>query len=270
MSWKHILVYVDEGCEGSLTLAASLAKKHGAALTACHVVSPLEPAVYGSSSMFGTLADKHNQLMLQKAEHWQGVVQSTSKKHALPIHWRQLAGRVVDTLATELMYYDLLVTSSDSEGLFAPILGGALIASGCPALITPRHWKTDELGEHVLVAWEPDIVANHAVFAALPLLQKASSVGLIHLQQESVESAEESAVERIKQRLSEHGVNASAHVVPKGGRSTAQALKAHFDTSDADLLVLGCYGHRRIHEWFFGGVTQDLLMKLPMPLLLTH
>jgi len=38
----------------------------------------------------------------------------------------------------------------------------------------------------------------------------------------------------------------------------------------ADLIVSGAYGHSRVREWLFGGVTQDLLNSTPIPCLLSH
>jgi nucleotide-binding universal stress UspA family protein len=38
----------------------------------------------------------------------------------------------------------------------------------------------------------------------------------------------------------------------------------------ADLVVMGCYGHSRIREQVFGGVTRALLAALPAPILMTH
>ena len=38
----------------------------------------------------------------------------------------------------------------------------------------------------------------------------------------------------------------------------------------ADLLVAGAYGHGRLREWAFGGVTRDLLAYAPICCLMSH
>ena len=38
----------------------------------------------------------------------------------------------------------------------------------------------------------------------------------------------------------------------------------------ADLVVAGGYGHARLREWAFGGVTRDLLARCPKCCLLSH
>jgi nucleotide-binding universal stress UspA family protein len=39
---------------------------------------------------------------------------------------------------------------------------------------------------------------------------------------------------------------------------------------NADLVVAGGYGHSRLGEWIFGGVTHELLAKSPVCCLLSH
>jgi nucleotide-binding universal stress UspA family protein len=38
----------------------------------------------------------------------------------------------------------------------------------------------------------------------------------------------------------------------------------------ADLLVTGAYGHSRLGEWMFGGVTRELLGTSPICCLMSH
>ena len=38
----------------------------------------------------------------------------------------------------------------------------------------------------------------------------------------------------------------------------------------ADLLVTGAYGHNRLNEWVFGGMTRDLLSSSPICCLMSH
>ena len=43
-----------------------------------------------------------------------------------------------------------------------------------------------------------------------------------------------------------------------------------FSAHGADLVVAGGYGHARLREWAFGGVTRDLLSRCPVCCLLSH
>ena len=47
-------------------------------------------------------------------------------------------------------------------------------------------------------------------------------------------------------------------------------LLAEADTFDADLVVMGCYGHSRLREFVFGGATRHFLHKMHTPVLMSH
>ena len=53
-------------------------------------------------------------------------------------------------------------------------------------------------------------------------------------------------------------------------RSTSEVLQQHAIAMSADLLVLGAYGHSRLREYLFGGVTQSMLDNPPMPILMAR
>jgi nucleotide-binding universal stress UspA family protein len=54
------------------------------------------------------------------------------------------------------------------------------------------------------------------------------------------------------------------------GRPHGRALLESAVAIDADLIVIGGYGHTRAAELVFGGVTNDLAAACPIPLLLSH
>ena len=39
---------------------------------------------------------------------------------------------------------------------------------------------------------------------------------------------------------------------------------------DADLIVMGGYGHTRLREWVLGGVSKTLLEHMTVPVLMSH
>ena len=46
-------------------------------------------------------------------------------------------------------------------------------------------------------------------------------------------------------------------------------LSRAFDL-DADLLVMGCYGHSRAREWVLGGTSRTVLQSMTLPVLMAH
>jgi nucleotide-binding universal stress UspA family protein len=39
---------------------------------------------------------------------------------------------------------------------------------------------------------------------------------------------------------------------------------------EADLLVMGCYGHTRLRELVFGGASRHVLAHMSPPVLMSH
>jgi nucleotide-binding universal stress UspA family protein len=56
-----------------------------------------------------------------------------------------------------------------------------------------------------------------------------------------------------------HGVKARAEVLDVGHANTAEALEEIAREIGGDLIVAGAYGHSRLREWAFGGMTRSLL-----------
>lgn len=67
--------------------------------------------------------------------------------------------------------------------------------------------------------------------------------------------------------LSRHGIRAELQELPRRG-STEETLADAVGRSGADLLVMGAYGHSRVREFLFGGVTRFFLDSEAAPVLL--
>ena len=70
--------------------------------------------------------------------------------------------------------------------------------------------------------------------------------------------------------LARHGVSISATITRRFAGSVSEGLAAIAGEKGADLIVAGGYGHGRVSEWIWGGVTRDLLGLCPLCCLLSH
>ncbi len=70
--------------------------------------------------------------------------------------------------------------------------------------------------------------------------------------------------------LEARGIEASAARTEGDGAATAEALVDLACEHAAGLLVAGAYGHSRLSEWAFGGVTRDLMRACPLCCLMSH
>jgi nucleotide-binding universal stress UspA family protein len=64
-------------------------------------------------------------------------------------------------------------------------------------------------------------------------------------------------IEDVATFLATHGITARTEVLKADDESNR--LIDFLSSANADLIVSGAYGHSRIREWVFGGVTRSLL-----------
>jgi nucleotide-binding universal stress UspA family protein len=166
---------------------------------------------------------------------------------------------------------DLVVLGRRPPGLLRdPYLqiapGDVLMGTGRPVLLVPPD-VTSVAASRVLVAWKDTLEARRAVADALPFLQRAKQVLVIEISSEADDGASLSDVEGFLRR---HGLDPAARRVPVAGASPERQLLDLVDDEGADLIVAGAYGHARLREWMFGGMTRLLLAESPVPVLFSH
>jgi len=149
------------------------------------------------------------------------------------------------------------------------LLDRALTDSGAPMLILPPGWDGGAVGQNVVIAWNGAREALRAVHDAMPFLETARRVTVFCFS--SRPSDLRASAERLVDHLSSHGV--AAHVsdwTNTGDLTAIEALFASLDTQDADLIVAGAFGHSRLYEGLFGGVSMDLIRQQSLPVLMSH
>ena len=82
---------------------------------------------------------------------------------------------------------------------------------------------------------------------------------LAEVAEDVLEAAAREHLNDVAKYLLRHGiaVNAKAILHPQG--SVSEQLINVASEEHADLIVAGAYGHSRLGQWVFGGVTQNLL-----------
>jgi nucleotide-binding universal stress UspA family protein len=267
MTYRTILVDLtaDGPVEARLDVARSLAARFEAALIGMHVMP--EPFVQlpmweggGGVYVLPEVIEAQRKVNLEAKERVRAAFDRTCG--ATPTAaWREAEGDPVRLLAAAAHASDLVVASR----------GGALgtaeqlvTATGVPVLALPPEPPRD-FGRVALVAWKGSPEATRAVHDALPFLQRAAAdrVVLCAVGEEAAASLEEAAA-----MLERHGVPVQPERVERtDGRSAGEILLAQAAAHGAGLLVMGAYGHARLRELVFGGVTRHVLHAATLPVL---
>ena len=72
------------------------------------------------------------------------------------------------------------------------------------------------------------------------------------------------------QMLVRHGVKAEVSVLARTLPRISDILARHVRDQNADLLVMGAYGHSRLREAILGGATRNMLEQTEIPVLMAH
>ena len=146
-----------------------------------------------------------------------------------------------------------------------------IFGSGHPTLIMPHTRKRAGAFalDVVAVAWDFSRPAARAVADALPLLEKAKKVHVLTVANEKVIELRRPTTEFAKY-LGRHGVDVVLDTVDAADRRIGDILESYVTSCNADMLVMGAYGHSRIREFILGGATKSMLSRPPLPIFLSH
>ena len=163
----------------------------------------------------------------------------------------------------------LLVTcplAAAGKGPLADFSAACLVDEGCPVFV-PRSGGVPP--RTIAVAWDGSKEAARAALAAEPFFAPGVDVTILSSARNlDFHDRAASAPNRLTHWLRARGIEPVIKACAESG-SVGEALLAA--ASEADLLVAGAYGHSRIAQFMFGGVTRTLLTASGGPsLLIAH
>lgn len=189
--------------------------------------------------------------------------------------WQESADEPVRAFTRAAWTADLLVLNQHDpkaetpSGVPPDFVASVLLGTGKPGLVLPYIDTEPGLAQTVLVAWKATRESARALDAALPLLQRAGQVHVVGWNEDEADDVD--ALAPALQFLQRHGVVAKAHAQQgRPPRELGEALLSRAADLQADLLVMGCYGHGRAREWALGGVTRTVLRTMTLPVLMVH
>jgi nucleotide-binding universal stress UspA family protein len=276
MSYKTILVHVDAGkrCPMRMDLAIQLARKHDAHLVGLHSLAPFEPPGYVMAEMGPAIIDAQRQIAAKELARAEAeFTRRVSAAGLAKVEWRSAADDPVEAVTLHARYADLVVIgqSDPSEDARLPldfpervVLGG-----GRPVLILPSAGSFTAVGKRILVAWNGSPEATRAVTDAIPLLQQADNVHIMAINPREEERAHVPGAD-IGLYLARHGVRVEIKTDQGAEIDVGNELLSRAADLDADLIVMGGYGHSRLKEWVLGGATRTILESMTAPVLMSH
>lgn len=283
MSYKTILVHVDA------TAGALARARAGAQLAAAfdaHLIGLAPTGLPGAYLMPGVFGEGTLDLSAVMANQRDAAVGALSafdaeaERHgAASRETRTLDEEDGVALCLNATYADLVIVSQRGATSVDLIERGdvaqyVVLHAGRPVLLLPADYATRPIGKRIMVAWDASAAAMRAVGDALPLLRRADSVAIVAFTGADYDEGAGPGPQPgqdLAQYLARHGVKVNViDCAPPSSSERGAALLAQAAQLDADLLVMGGYGHSRLRELMLGGATRVVLAEMTLPVLMSH
>lgn len=263
-----IIVHMDRGagCTARLMAAIDLASRHAARLKGLYVITHPH---YASSSSY--LAD-----FAQVREFF---INATSKA-GIEAEWLLVDGSMVGTPLAEIVtnhsrYADTILvgqpTQLHSRRTSLDFHERLILGAGRPIVVFPASGDIFQFGQRILVAWKAGRESVRAVNDALPFLQTAADNSIVAMVTSRDDQArEEQTMALLQQHLARHHVKAATEIIAIQKGSMAEVLLEQARRKKADLIVVGGFSYKSNRAPVLSPLTQELLVKAPVPLLISH
>ncbi|MDD3799639.1 MAG: universal stress protein [Novosphingobium sp.] len=271
---KSVVVHIglDGEQESRYQVAVEIVRAFEGHLTCVQTSTPVDAYLpvdpFGGGAFIGDSFER-----LRKAEEEDRArYEEKLKVEGVNWDWHSHAGSTARLLVSHGWLADLVVVSAPPADWAArlgtpPVAAEVAVHSRTPVLVVPEGASSFDCEGAAVIAWNGSPEACQAVRMALPLLKRARSVTLV-----AVEEKDKYDFPPLQASvfLSRHGVASEIVEVPAGGKPVTEVLRSVAADRKAAYVVMGAYGQSRWQESLLGGVSRDMLIGTPLPLLLAH
>lgn len=262
-------VYDDTGLESRLLAALDLARMFKGHITCLHA-TPFEDYLSVDPLAAARMPEGFSTRMEKLGRELQERVQDRLRREGASWDWVHRDERMAAALIRYSILADVVVLTLTGPAIEKheprPLAAAVATRARAPVLAVPENFEALQPDAPILIAWNGSPEAAAAARAALPLLQHTSRVQLLQVE----DKLSRYPRDMVARYLSRHDVHVEiVQRRPIEGDVTRTIRETAMDLG-AGLIVMGAYGHSRLREFVFGGVTRDLINDSTIPLFLAH
>ncbi|XQF93584.1 hypothetical protein ACOBV9_07220 [Pseudoalteromonas espejiana] len=180
--------------------------------------------------------------------------------------WHINLGLRSEIIAEQGKVADLIIIPQSKSGKSTSTFEASVMRSGKPILLVPRQMTNFDI-KTVVIGWNASTEVSRALTYSLPLLKQATKVVICT----SASSADKMPNgHEVVKYLAQHDIKSEFVTFNNGRQSTAKAFMSVAQMHNADLVVMGAFTHRRIHEQIFGGMTNYMLANTTLPIFMAR
>jgi nucleotide-binding universal stress UspA family protein len=267
---KSLLLHVqdDPGMEARLQAALAIARATSGHVSCLHV-TPISLYIASDGIAGAYMMPNFSKTLDEMEKKMRARIEDHLKNEDVSWDYQHVDGEAAQEIVARSSLADLIVMGRyhHRETRYTPItlIGDVLQSTRAPILVQPQELDSFDVFGPAVVGWNGSFEAANAMRAALPLLQLASAVHIV-----TVEEPQEHLLPSLAAStyLSQHGVTSELHARPVSDKPIEDAIRETAEVMGAGYIVMGGYGHSRAREFLFGGVTRSLLKECPIPLIM--
>lgn len=270
---KSILLHIaeDRAMNARLQVALDLARATNGHITCLQAVSY---EVFAPGDFYGSAMAAAMPVIKEAAEKLRTEIEADLANEGVSWDWRFVYGAAEHRLLEQASLHDIMLLGPNDTGEAgrgpSSMVGELTLKAPIPVLVVPGDTKRLDVTAPMLVAWNGSAEACMALRLAVPLLRMAERVYLATVEEKSGQDRFDFPPMEGAKYLSRQGIEAEIVEIPRGDARVSDALFSAAQMRECAMVVMGAYGHSRLAEMLFGGVTRHSLTDPQMPMFMAH
>lgn len=277
--YKSMLVHISTerslrpALDGSVSLAMSCGAHLDAVATAYETVGSIPFVAEGGAAVASMMEFDYERAM-ERAEAALHIFQIEAKNAEISHGSRTLAGtfmEVVSKVGATARLHDLTIVSQgepDLDTFDNQLPPELLLQTGGPLLFMPYTFRGGFKASRIGICWDGSRLAARALRDVMPLLSRADTLTAITINPSEVPS--EASPAELAKHLARNGLPVRTISLEADRSDVQPSILSIAADESLDLLVMGGYGHSRMQETVFGGVTRQMFRSMTVPVLMSH
>lgn len=276
--FRDLLVHIptERSPRPAIDASISIALGSGAHLDALATgyASTNVPFVAEGGAALATSLQFEYERALERAEAALRVFEIEAKTAKINYGTRALGSTIAEvesTVGAAARTYDLTIVSQAEPELDTydnQLPQQFLLQSGGPLLFIPYTFRGTFKAFRVGICWDGSRSAARALRDAMPFVTAADTLTTITLNPSEVPA--DASSDRLVKHLARNGLPAKGITLQADRGNMQSSILSIAADESLDLLVMGGYGHSRLQEAVFGGVTREMFRSMTVPVLMSH
>lgn len=279
MAYKDLLVHIDDDAAHRVGAAIALAKRQDAMVTGVALALEATTSSFLGGVLPVSLSGNERELVRKAAEAAAGAFEAAAKAAGVRHETRTItcgATTATAELGFHARHADLIFMGQpdpgrSNAGFLAALLDGVMLGSGTPVYVVPYIGRAEMQHRKAVIAWDGSRKAARALKDAIPLLEGRGGEVVVLVVNPADQRGRLGAVPgaEVVTHLGRHGITARIDQQVADGLPVGTVILNYLADAGADLLVMGAYGHSRMRERMFGGVSDVVIQQMTAPVLLS-